>query len=47
MAGAEASFPVLSLPQEAREGNGDRVRIRLRLRRTLDIGASRFVELVG
>jgi tetratricopeptide (TPR) repeat protein len=37
MASAETSYRVLSLPQEAREGDGDRVFIRLR--RTLDIGA--------
>jgi tetratricopeptide (TPR) repeat protein len=34
---AQTSYRVLSLPQEAREGDGDRVFIRLR--RTLDIGA--------
>jgi tetratricopeptide (TPR) repeat protein len=34
---AETSYRVLSLPQEAREGDDDRVFIRLR--RTLDIGA--------
>jgi tetratricopeptide (TPR) repeat protein len=34
---AETSYRVLSLPQEAREGDGDRVYIRLR--RTFDIGA--------
>jgi tetratricopeptide (TPR) repeat protein len=34
---AETSYRVLSLPQEASEGDGDRVYIRLR--RTLDIGA--------
>jgi hypothetical protein len=37
MATTETSYRVLSLPQEAREGDGDRVFIRLR--RTLDIGA--------
>jgi tetratricopeptide (TPR) repeat protein len=37
MATTETSFRVLSLPQEAREGDDDRVYIRLR--RTLDIGA--------
>ena len=37
MASTETSYRVLSLPQEAREGDGDRVFIRLR--RTLDIGA--------
>jgi tetratricopeptide (TPR) repeat protein len=34
---AETSYRVLSLPQEASEGDGDRVYVRLR--RTLDIGA--------
>ena len=37
MATTETSYRVLSLPQEGREGDGDRVFIRLR--RTLDIGA--------
>lgn len=37
MATTETSYRVLSLPQEGREGDGDRVHIRLR--RTLDIGA--------
>ncbi len=37
MATTETSYRVLSLPQEASEGDGDRVYIRLR--RTLDIGA--------
>jgi len=37
MATTETSYRVLSLPQEAREGDDDRVFIRLR--RTLDIGA--------
>jgi hypothetical protein len=37
MATTETSYRVLSLPQEAQEGEGDRVYIRLR--RTLDIGA--------
>jgi hypothetical protein len=37
MATTEQAYRVLSLPQEAREGDGDRVFIRLR--RTLDIGA--------
>ena len=37
MAATETSYRVLSLPQEAREGDGDKVFIRLR--RTLDIGA--------
>ena len=37
MAATETSYRVLSLPQEARDGNDDRVFIRLR--RTLDIGA--------
>jgi tetratricopeptide (TPR) repeat protein len=37
MASTETSYRVLSLPQEASEGDGDRVYIRLR--RTLDIGA--------
>jgi tetratricopeptide (TPR) repeat protein len=37
MATTETSYRLLSLPQEAREGDGDRVYIRLR--RTLDIGA--------
>jgi len=37
MATTETSYRVLSLPQEAREGDGDRVYVRLR--RTLDIGA--------
>ena len=34
---ADTTYRVLSLPQEAREGDGDRVYVRLR--RTLDIGA--------
>ena len=37
MATTETAYRVLSLPQEAHEGDGDRVYIRLR--RTLDIGA--------
>lgn len=37
MATTETSYRVLSLPEEGREGDGDRVFIRLR--RTLDIGA--------
>ncbi len=37
MATAETSYRVLSLPQEGRESDGDRVFVRLR--RTLDIGA--------
>jgi tetratricopeptide (TPR) repeat protein len=37
MATTETSYRVLSLPEEAREGDGDRVYIRLR--RALDIGA--------
>ena len=37
MAATETSYRVLSLPEEGREGDGDRVFIRLR--RTLDIGA--------
>jgi tetratricopeptide (TPR) repeat protein len=37
MASTETSYRVVSLPQEAREGDGDRVFIRLR--RTLDLGA--------
>ncbi|MFL5958986.1 MAG: TPR end-of-group domain-containing protein [Gaiellaceae bacterium] len=37
MATTETSYRVLSLPQEGRDGDGDRVFIRLR--RTLDIGA--------
>ena len=37
MATTETSYRVVSLPQEGREGDGDRVFIRLR--RTLDIGA--------
>ncbi len=37
MATTETSYRVLSLPQEGREGDGDRVFIRLR--RTLDLGA--------
>ena len=37
MATTETAYRVLSLPQEAREGDDDRVFIRLR--RTLDIGA--------
>jgi tetratricopeptide (TPR) repeat protein len=37
MATTETAYRVLSLPQEGREGDGDRVFIRLR--RTLDIGA--------
>ena len=37
MATTETAYRVLSLPQEAQEGDGDRVYIRLR--RTLDIGA--------
>jgi tetratricopeptide (TPR) repeat protein len=37
MATTETSFRTLSLPQEGRDGDGDRVFIRLR--RTLDIGA--------
>jgi tetratricopeptide (TPR) repeat protein len=37
MAATETSYRVLSLPQEGREGDGDKVFIRLR--RTLDIGA--------
>ncbi len=37
MATTETTYRVLSLPQEGREGDGDRVFIRLR--RTLDIGA--------
>ena len=37
MATTETSYRVLSLPQEASEGDGDRVFIRLR--RTLDLGA--------
>ena len=37
MATTETAYRVLSLPQEGREGDGDRVYIRLR--RTLDIGA--------
>ena len=37
MATTETSYRVLSIPQEAREGDGDRVSVRLR--RTLDIGA--------
>jgi mannose-6-phosphate isomerase-like protein (cupin superfamily) len=37
MATTETAYRVLSLPQEGREGDGDRVHIRLR--RTLDIGA--------
>ena len=37
MATTETSYRVLSLPEEGREGDGDRVYIRLR--RTLDIGA--------
>jgi tetratricopeptide (TPR) repeat protein len=37
MATTEATYRVLSLPQEGREGDGERVFIRLR--RTLDIGA--------
>jgi hypothetical protein len=37
MATTETSYRVLSIPQEANEGDGDRVSVRLR--RTLDIGA--------
>ena len=37
MATTETSYRVLSIPAEAREGDGDRVSVRLR--RTLDIGA--------
>ena len=37
MATTETSYRVLSIPEEAREGDGDRVSVRLR--RTLDIGA--------
>jgi tetratricopeptide (TPR) repeat protein len=37
MAATDTSYAVLSLPQEAHEGEGDRVFIRLR--RTLDLGA--------